>query len=153
MLSSFLCIAVRSHIFYYYFELSSLVHFPEGQSPNLQRVTRSAWNWKEQHSVQTKAEIGQWQKKGGWQMENDTDPQWSMEAWGNMGTLHHKTPVAYTHLPGVLCNHKELIKSHFISSFCKKRQNISSLLHFWGNRSIKVASEVMFRSLPKLEKW
>lgn len=43
------------------FELSSFVQFPEGQSPNLQEVTRSAWNWKEQRSVQTKAEIGQCQ--------------------------------------------------------------------------------------------
>lgn len=70
MLTSFLSIAVRSHIFHYYFEPSSLVHFPEGQSPNLQEVTRSAWNWKEQHSVQTKAEKGQWQKKkdGKWKM-------------------------------------------------------------------------------------
>lgn len=87
-LSSFLSIAVRSHIFYYYFELSSLVHFPEGQSPNLQGVTRSAWNWKEQHSVQTKAEIGQWQKRrmanGKW--------HWPPVEHGSLRKHGHATP-------------------------------------------------------------
>lgn len=97
MLTSFLSIAVRSHIFHYYFEPSSLVHFPEGQSPNLQEVTRSAWNWKEQHSVQTKGEKGQWQKKrmanGKWHWP---PPKWSMEAWESMDKRRHEAPMAYT---------------------------------------------------------